>query len=281
MAHGSCLCGTVKWECGAPQGPMSHCHCSICRKAHGAPFATYFSVDEKDFRVTAGADAIRRYESSPGFHRAFCSGCGSVVPMPVGGGRVAIPAGGLDDDPGVRPELHIFAASKAPWHTIHDALPQHAAYPAGGPAEIAQEARAAGKPGVLHGSCLCGGVEFEVEEPLVAVHNCHCSRCRKARAAAHTTNGFVPKDRFRFTKGADLVDQYKVPEAISFTQAFCRVCGSGLPRIREDMGVAIFPLGALDDAPAKSAQDHIHVLSKAFWHDIPEDDLPRFDEGAP
>lgn len=281
MTRGSCLCGTVRWEFDGTPGEMSHCHCTMCRKAHGAPFATYLSVPAAAFRTTAGDAAVRLYESSPGFHRAFCGGCGSVTPFPVAGGsRYAVPAGGLDDDAGVRPARHIFFASKAPWHRVADDLPKDAAYPEGGPAEIARPDRAGGKPGVLKGSCLCGGVEFEVEEPFVAAHNCHCSRCRKARAAAHTTNGFVPVDRFRFTRGADQVDRYKIPEAVSFTQAFCRTCGSGLPRIREDAGVAIFPLAPLDDVPAQGADDHIFVASKAAWYELPEDGLPRFTEGA-
>lgn len=280
MTRGSCLCGTVRWEFDGPTGAMSHCHCSICRKMHAAPFGTYFSVAAEDYKVTAGADAVRTYETTPGFTRAFCGNCGSTAPMAVGRDRVAIPAGCLDDDPGVRPSMHIFAASKAPWLEIADDLPQHAVYPAGGPAEIPQASRAGSAPGKLRGSCQCGGVVYEAEEPFVAIHNCHCSRCRKARAAAHTTNGFVPADRFRFVRGEDLLESYKVPEAASFAQAFCRVCGSGMPRIRTDMGVAILPLATLDDPPARGADDHIFVGSKAIWHEI-ADDLPRFDEGAP
>jgi hypothetical protein len=46
-------------------------------------------------------------------------------------GRVVIPSPGLDDDPGARPELHIFVASKAPWHEISDDLPQYEAAPPG------------------------------------------------------------------------------------------------------------------------------------------------------
>ena len=118
MIRGSCLCGSVGREIHGPVGNMSHCHCSICRKAHGAPFATYLSTDMDSYRLVTGEGTIRRYESSPGFSRSFCATCGSVVPMRVGEGRIAIPAGCLDDDPGIRPSMHIFAASKAPWHPI-------------------------------------------------------------------------------------------------------------------------------------------------------------------
>ncbi|MEO1056718.1 MAG: GFA family protein [Actinomycetota bacterium] len=190
---GGCLCGAVRWQVDGDLGTMSHCHCSMCRKAHGAPFATYVSAASGDFRWLSGEESITTYESSPGFVRAFCGHCGSVVPDPPDEeDHVFIPAGCLDGDPGVRPASHIFAATKAPWHIIGDALPRHDAYPNpdDGP-DIDRPAQGAAQGGFLHGSCLCGDIAYEVTEPLKTVHNCHCTRCQKARAAAHTTNGFT------------------------------------------------------------------------------------------
>lgn len=280
MKRGSCLCGTVKWSYEGETGQMSHCHCSICRKMHAAPYGTYFSVPAENFQIDAGEDAIRTYETSPGFPRDFCSKCGSVVPFSVGdGSRVPIPVGCLDDDPGIKPTMHIFAPFKSPWVELGDELERYDAYPSAGLPEIPEKPRSSGAPDALRGSCQCGGIVYEVQEPFVVIHNCHCSRCRKARAAPHTTNGFVPEDRFRFIQGADLIDSYKVPEAISFTQNFCKVCGSGMPRIRKDMGMAIVPMATLDDAPSQGPDDHIFVDYKAEWFDI-VDDLPRFKEGA-
>lgn len=281
MIRGSCLCGTVRWEINGPTGGMSHCHCVMCRKAHGAPFATYLSAELEDYRLVAGAEAIRHYEASPILIRAFCTTCGSVAPTTVGGSRVVVPAGCLDDDPGVRPDMHIFAASKAPWHPIADNLPRHDAYPAdSGVGEVDRPDRSAKTPGHLHGSCLCGGIAYEVSEPFRAVHNCHCSRCRKARAAAHTTNGFTSINGVRFLKGEDLLVRYKVPDAKFFAQVFCRVCGSGMPSQSKERGIVNVPLGSLDDDPGRGADDHIFAGSKAPWYDI-ADDLPQFDEMPP
>ena len=277
MIRGSCLCNSVRWEIDGPLGNMSHCHCSICRKAHGAPFATYLSTDAANYRLVAGAQVITEHKCSPRLTRAFCSTCGSVVPMMVGG-RAVIPAGCLDDDPGIRAEMHIFTASKAPWHAITDDLPQHGAYPAAaGLPETPLPARQTGTPGHMHGSCLCDGVRYEVKAPFTAVHNCHCRRCRKARAAAHTTNGFTVMAGFRFLQGEDLLVSYKVPEADSFTQVFCRICGSGMPRARPDADRVAIPLGSLDDDPGQGADDHIFTGSKASWYDI-TGDLPQFEE---
>lgn len=115
------------------EGPlelMTHCHCSRCRKHHGVAFATYAMAEEEGFRFES-ADDLVRYESSPGFVRAFCGRCGSVAPGEPREGRMYVPAGLLDGDPGIRPAAHIFDASKAPWYEIPDDLPRFDAFPGG------------------------------------------------------------------------------------------------------------------------------------------------------
>ncbi len=119
MIHGSCLCGTVRFAlAGSPQF-INHCHCSMCRKVHGSAFGSFLHADE-----------VRNYASSAGNVRAFCRLCGSNLPvLEDGGNHVIVPAGTLDDDPGVRPVVHIHVASKAPWFEITDDLPRFAAFP--------------------------------------------------------------------------------------------------------------------------------------------------------
>ena len=94
MLHGSCLCGAIRYEIDGPLGAAGHCHCTMCRKAHGAAFGTYSRVKRDAFSA-----------SKPG--------------------SFALALGTLDDDPGVRPVDHIFVGSKAPWYEITDDLPQH------------------------------------------------------------------------------------------------------------------------------------------------------------
>ena len=277
MIRGSCLCSTVRWSFDGPFDRMTHCHCEMCRKAHGAPFATYAIGSGEHFRFDQGEDAIARYESSPGFLRAFCSCCGSVVPHPVRGTEIDIPVGPLDDDPGMRPTHHIYTKWKAPWHPITDSLPRHEALEHGSEPRVDRPGAPPSTDGVLRGSCLCSSVAYEVTGPIRAVHNCHCSRCRKARAAAHTTNGFTAMGDVRYTRGADTLRTYRLPEARFFSQVFCPTCGSGMPRLDPERGVAVIPFGSLDDDPGRGADDHIFVASKAPWYEI-SDDLPRFDE---
>lgn len=64
MLRGSCLCGSVRYEVGGPVHDVHHCHCSMCRKAHGAAFSTFARLDAAAFRVVAGADQVRSSRSS-------------------------------------------------------------------------------------------------------------------------------------------------------------------------------------------------------------------------
>jgi hypothetical protein len=279
MVEGSCLCGSVRFRASGALTPLSHCHCSMCRKTHGAAFATFTQSAPVDFEWLSGVDALVRYESSPGFERAFCGSCGSMMPGPETPDVVYIPAGCLDDDPGVRPDHHIFAASGASWYTITDGLPAHAAYqPSSDTAVVERAPPPAPSQGVARGSCLCGDVAFEVTEPFKVSHNCHCSRCRKARAAAHTTNAFTSSDGVTFVRGADQIQLFKPEGAKFFAHTFCSNCGSGVPRIDTDRGIALVPLGAMDDDPGITAVDNIYVGSKAPWYTI-TDALPQFEEG--
>ena len=228
MIEGRCLCGTVRFEVEAVRD-MVHCHCSICRKHHGAAFATMARVREDAFRWTAGEETIRRYESSPGFHRCFCGTCGASLPGRSPAGGRFVPAGLFVEDPGKRPNAHIFAASKAPWHGIADDLlrfdgwPPDKGLPDKGLPEIERD-RPAGAEGI-GGSCVCGGIVWEVREAFGRVHNCHCSRCRRARAAAHATNGFTSAHGVRFLRGEDLAVEWEIAGSSVLR-------GAVLPRLR-------------------------------------------------
>ncbi len=278
MISGSCLCGKVAWLTEGALSDMTHCHCSMCRKIHGTAFATYVRAPRGDLRFVSGIDTITMYASSPGFVRPFCSECGSVVPDPEGEGAKSMPAACLNEDPVIRPSAHIFAPSKASWYQINDDLPQFDAYadPEEGPI-IDRPAPSQSKDGILHGSCLCGDVAYEVRTAIKAVHNCHCSRCQKARAAAHATNGFTVMDGVKFLRGEERLKTYKLPAAQFFTQVFCTRCGSAMPRKDPVRGIAIIPFGSLDTDPGRGAEDHIFTGSKASWYEI-HDDLPQFEE---
>jgi hypothetical protein len=129
--RGSCLCGGVRYEIHGALSGARNCHCSMCRKAQGAAFRSRASVRAADFRWTSGEDLVTFYQSSPGNHRGFCRVCGSPIlsKFDWDNAQFGLPLGALDDDPGVRPQMHIHVASKASWFAITDDLPQFATHP--------------------------------------------------------------------------------------------------------------------------------------------------------
>lgn len=123
--QGGCLCGGIRYEIDGPITEVDNCHCSMCRRFHGAAFATYGKVSPEHFHWLSGENLLTVYETSPGIGWAFCRICGSSLGIPGQGKLREIALGPLDSDPGVRPTAHIFVGSKAGWFQITDALPQH------------------------------------------------------------------------------------------------------------------------------------------------------------
>jgi hypothetical protein len=233
-------------------------------------FATFLGGTADAFRWIAGEDAVVTYQSSANGYRPFCRNCGSVLPVVLPHlGMSFVPAGILEGDPGRRPECHMFADSRADWFPITDTLPQYERFPPGfGNAEIAENSRPAPQAGTVQGRCLCGAVAFELRGLPERMHNCHCSRCRRARSAAHATNAFYRREQLRWIRGEAEVVSFALPGAKRFGQAFCRHCGSTVARIVESTGYVVVPCGSLDGSPGMRPLNHIYTGSKAPWYEI-------------
>ena len=126
--QGSCLCGAIKYATRSRPKALSHCHCSQCRKCHGAAVASYGSVLRNDLHLIQGADDLRSYSSSPSVLRQFCAHCGSSLFWSRSEGDyadwISIALGTLDTAFTPEKQKHIQVASKAPWYEIHDPWPQ-------------------------------------------------------------------------------------------------------------------------------------------------------------
>ena len=125
--RGSCLCGGVTFTVDGPLWRAWNCHCSRCRKARSAAYASNLFTANDGVRFTSGEALLARYKvpEADHFTHVFCRVCGSSLPrIDTDRQFAAIPMGSLDDDPGVRPQRHIYVASKAPWYEISDTLPQ-------------------------------------------------------------------------------------------------------------------------------------------------------------
>lgn len=281
MVQGTCLCGSVRYEVDEPFGSMANCHCSMCRKQHGAAFVTFAVVGMSAFRWTSGEDEVVTYQSSESGKRAFCRRCGSAVPgIMAEMGQVFCFPGSLQGELHLKPQCHMFAGSKASWYTITDALPQFEAYPPGIDAQPIARPRVEPKDGVVQGSCLCGDIAYELQGAPRTMRNCHCSRCRRALSAAHASNVFYPLDAFQWTRGQESLVDYALPETKYFGVSFCKRCGSKMPRVYQERKIVMVPAGSLDGDPGIRSLMHIYVGSKANWYDI-TDDLPQHLEGPP
>jgi hypothetical protein len=127
MIRGSCLCNGVRYEAEGPLGLIARCHCTQCRKASGAEFATNGSVPDATFRIVSGEELLRSFAWSPGQERHFCGRCGSPLfkrdrARP---GMVRLRLGGTDEGVTRGPMFHVFAGERPSWSEICDQLPQY------------------------------------------------------------------------------------------------------------------------------------------------------------
>lgn len=140
-------------------------------------------------------------------------------------------------------------------------------------------------PGV-RGSCLCGGVKFEIAGPLAKPLNCHCVQCRKQHGAAFRSRARVRIADFKWLQGEELVKYYE--SSPGFRRGFRGNCGSPIVnrvgpnyrRLADNPGaIAEFgvPLGILDDDPGVRPAEHVFVSERAFWFEI-ADGLPQHEK---
>jgi hypothetical protein len=132
----------------------------------------------------------------------------------------------------------------------------------------------------LTGGCLCGGVRFEVAEPLVSAGYCHCTRCRRRTGTAASVQARIAPGSLRIVAGEELLRGYE-PDG-GWRKEFCSGCGSALwSRNPDDPAILSVRLGAFDGDPGVRPSYRQFVASAAVWEPIPNDALPRYPERAP
>jgi hypothetical protein len=128
----------------------------------------------------------------------------------------------------------------------------------------------------LHGTCLCGGVKFEVEAEPDALRVCHCASCKKLSGGAGTVNFGVPPSAIRIVEGEELLQSF-TPEGGS-AKTFCRSCGANLfgggwP----DSERCSVRVTTIEDPLDAKVGAHIYVRSVAPWESLPDDGAQRFE----
>lgn len=132
----------------------------------------------------------------------------------------------------------------------------------------------------LTGGCVCGGVRFEVTEPLVSASYCHCTRCQRRTGTAASAQARIAPGSLRIVAGEELVRAWEPPDG--FAKMFCSTCGSALwSRNPHDPDVMSVRLGAFDEDPGIRPSYRQFVAYAALWEPIPDDGLPQYPEQRP
>ena len=139
---GSCLCGAVRLEVTLPSKFCTHCHCSTCRRAHGAAFVTWAGFRAQQVQITHGSDLLARYHTETDATRSFCLKCGSTLlfESPRWKGETHVALASLHGPIDRLPQGHFDVDCKAPWWEITDDLPQYGGETGGEPKKAAAKA---------------------------------------------------------------------------------------------------------------------------------------------
>lgn len=128
---------------------------------------------------------------------------------------------------------------------------------------------------IYKGSCLCGGIRYEVHGEIGPIIQCHCQRCRKANGTAYATNAPIKVSDFHLIQGEQLLKKYHSTETT--IRCFCSECAAPIMSIKADTPEYYrLRIGTLDTPLTQRPTQHIFVGSKAEWETIC-DDLPQYD----
>jgi hypothetical protein len=122
---GGCFCGTVRWTAAGPPLAVLTCHCTMCRRAAGAPVVTWATFHARDVAQVRGAATW--FRSSDRARRAFCAACGTPLFFQADRlpDEIDVTVGSFDRPEVVTPSRHIHVVSQVPWLSLDDGLPRH------------------------------------------------------------------------------------------------------------------------------------------------------------
>ncbi|MGH8222397.1 MAG: GFA family protein [Woeseiaceae bacterium] len=125
------------------------------------------------------------------------------------------------------------------------------------------------------GSCLCGGVQFEITAELSPIDVCYCQMCRKATGGPLATNAAVSTTAFHVIAGAELIAGYE--SSPGEKRHFCSRCGSPIYSERQDRPQVVrVRVGTINEPLNVRPAVSYHTASKCNWWEL-ADNLPRFE----
>ena len=133
---------------------------------------------------------------------------------------------------------------------------------------------------MLTGGCMCGGIRYEISEPLVGASYCHCTRCQRRSGNATSVSGRTAPGSLRIAQGEELLRSWSPEDGNP--KVSCSRCGSQLwAEDRTQPGVYFVRLGTFDSDPGVRPSYHQFVDYAAVWEPLPDDGLPRYPERRP
>jgi len=123
----------------------------------------------------------------------------------------------------------------------------------------------------IAGSCLCGGVRFEIERAIGPFELCHCNRCRKSSGSAFVAGVGVRVDEYRLLTGRELIASYDAPileRPPAYRVFFCTRCGSMVPEPEPSGEWFEIPAGLLEGDPSVRPDKHIFAELEPAWLEI-------------
>lgn len=127
---------------------------------------------------------------------------------------------------------------------------------------------------ILAGSCLCGQVQYTVEDSFAYALNCHCSQCRRATGAAFKPFAGIEREKLNLIQGSEGLLLFGGELA---HDARCSKCGSLMYSLVRKGRFVHVTLGTLVHEPSVRPSAHIFVGSKAPWFTI-TDNLPQHEQ---
>jgi hypothetical protein len=114
------------------------------------------------------------------------------------------------------------------------------------------------------GSCLCGGVSFEMHGALDDVIACHCGQCRKQTGNYWASTHSDDKDLRFITQ--DTLAWYRSSEKAQ--RGFCKACGSTLFWKTDGSDHTSICVGAIDGKSGLKLGGHIYVDDAGDYYEI-------------
>lgn len=123
---GSCLCGQVRFRVRLPTLFCAHCHCSMCRRSHGAGYVTWLGILRAHLSLDAGGETLERFSSSDHGTRSFCRSCGSSLffESTQDPDRIDVVLANLHGPIDRAPQAHAYFDCRADWVAVGDDLPR-------------------------------------------------------------------------------------------------------------------------------------------------------------